>query len=63
MIALGGAIGTGEAVPLQIGHALMKQGLFVGSGAALSTGGPVGACLHHHGHHGLFDDDCARRDG
>jgi amino acid transporter len=45
MIALGGAIGTGETGPLRKCHALTNQGLFVGSGAALSTGGPVGAWL------------------
>ena len=46
MIALGGAIGTGESSVCFVGPAgLTSSGLFVGSGAALGTGGPVGAWL------------------
>jgi amino acid transporter len=46
MIALGGAIGTGELLRSVDKVRLADDiGLFVGSGAALSTGGPVGAWL------------------
>lgn len=46
MIALGGAIGTGESgVVHQASRSQRRSGLFVGSGSALATGGPVGVWL------------------